>query len=319
MLCLQHVEKRPHQNRGITDMQLDPVTNVAKGARILIVDDEHDNVSTISQILRRAGYAICISITDSAEALEKFAGIQPDVLLLDWHMEPLSGLDFIENLKNQIPEEEMPPVLVLTADNSPETRREALAVGATDFLTKPLDPSEVLLRIRNMLHMRLMHRRLSDARRELEAQVRERTHELAKAQAALRVAQQQIAKHGDFSLADLPHPLHVLVVDDQPEVLEVISNYLRQDAHTVVTARDGVEALEKFRADTFDLVITDRAMPRMNGYELATAIKHLTPDEPVILLTGLPDCEEWPDIDLTLSKPASLRMIRQAIGKVLVA
>ena len=62
-------------------------------------------------------------------------------------MEPVSGLEFIENLKNRVPDEEMPPILVLTADNSPETRREARwLLGASDFLTKPLDASEVLLR-----------------------------------------------------------------------------------------------------------------------------------------------------------------------------
>ncbi len=149
-------------------MQIDPDTNVARDARILIVDDEEYNITAISQILGRAGYAILISITEPAEALLKFTAIQPDILILDWHMEPVSGLDFIEELKNRADGDDMPPVLVLTGDNSPETRREALAVGATDFISKPLDPSEVLLRIRNLLHIRLLHLRLRDARRVLE-------------------------------------------------------------------------------------------------------------------------------------------------------
>jgi DNA-binding response OmpR family regulator len=149
-------------------MQLDPITNVAKDARILIVDDHEVNTASLGRLLRRAGYAICISITDPGEALAKFDGIQPDLLLLDWHMEPFSGLDFIEALKNRVPPEEMPPVLVLTADVSPATRREALAIGATDFLSKPFDPSELLLRIRNLLGTRLLHRRLQDYRQELE-------------------------------------------------------------------------------------------------------------------------------------------------------
>jgi len=170
-------------------MQIDPATNVARDARILIVDDKEDNITALSQILGRAGYAICISITDPAEALAKFAAIQPDLLLLDWHMEPLSGLEFIEELKNRPLPGGMPPVVVLTADISPETRREALAVGATDFLSKPLDPSEVLLRIRNLLQARLQQRRLEDSRSELEAQVRERTVELEQTLSELRSVQ----------------------------------------------------------------------------------------------------------------------------------
>ena len=79
-------------------MHIDPVSKIAKDARILIVDDEELNVSQLGQVLSRAGYAICISITDPAEALAKFADVQPDLLLLDWHMEPLSGLEFIQEL-----------------------------------------------------------------------------------------------------------------------------------------------------------------------------------------------------------------------------
>lgn len=174
-------------------MQLDPQTNVAKDARILIVDDQENNISTLSQILGRAGYAICISITDPAEALAKFADLQPDLLLLDWHMEPVSGLEFIEMLKSRVPLAQMPPVLVLTADSSSTTRREALAVGATDFLSKPLDPSEVLLRIRNLLQVRMLHGRLDEYRHELEAQVRERTHELEEALSEVRTLRRELA------------------------------------------------------------------------------------------------------------------------------
>jgi putative two-component system response regulator len=174
-------------------MQFDPITNIAKDARILIVDDREDNTAALSKVLRRAGYAISISITDPVEALSKVEGFQPDLLLLDWHMEPLSGLDFIEALKNRIAPDDMPPVLVLTADMTVETRREALAVGATDFLCKPFDVSEVLLRIRNLLQMRLLHQRLQDTRNELETQVSDRTNELAQTLSELRRVRQERA------------------------------------------------------------------------------------------------------------------------------
>jgi putative two-component system response regulator len=177
-------------------MQLDPMTHVARDARILIVDDRQTNIATLSQILGRAGYAICISITDPAEALAKFVAIQPDLLLLDWHMEPLSGLDFIQALKNRVPMEDMPPVLVITADDSQETRREALAVGATDFLSRPFDPSEVLLRIRNLLQMRVLHTRLQALRHILDVQVTERATELEQTLSGLRLMRQDIGAAG---------------------------------------------------------------------------------------------------------------------------
>ncbi len=150
------------------DMQLDPITNVAKDARILIIDDREENIEALARIISRAGYAICISITDPGEALGNIAALQPDILLLDWHMAPVSGLDFIQSLKSRIPPDEMPPIIVLSADTTPATRREALAVGATDFLSKPFDPSEVLLRIRNLLRIRQTNLRLRNARYELE-------------------------------------------------------------------------------------------------------------------------------------------------------
>jgi putative two-component system response regulator len=173
-------------------MQIDPVTNVARDARIVIVDDQPVNISALSQILGRAGYAICISITDPAEALAKFTDLQPDLLLLDWHMQPISGLDFIEALKSQVPPDQTPPLLVLTADKSYSTRREALAVGATDFLSKPLDRSEVLLRIRNLLQIRQLHLRLQQSNQDLETQVRDRTQELEQTLAKLHQATHQL-------------------------------------------------------------------------------------------------------------------------------
>jgi len=173
-------------------MQIDPITRVARDARILIMDNQDKNIARLSQILRRAGYAIRISLTDPGEALAKFRCIQPDILLLSWHMEPLSGLDVIQALKNQVPLDDMPPVIVLSSDLSPETRREALAVGATDFLSRPFDASEVLLRIRNLLQTRVLHCRLQNSRREMETQILERTAELAQTLCELRMIRQAV-------------------------------------------------------------------------------------------------------------------------------
>jgi putative two-component system response regulator len=175
-------------------MEFDPITNVAKDARILIVDDLPSNIQTLSHVLSRAGYAICISVTDSAEALQKITHLRPDIILLDWHMQPVSGLDFIEALKDRFPADDMPPVLVLSADRALETRREALAVGAQDFLSKPFNASELLLRIRNLLRIRHLLRQLQEAHEKLESQVLERTSELDESMFELRVIRDAIGK-----------------------------------------------------------------------------------------------------------------------------
>ena len=80
--------------------------------------------------------------------------------------------------------------------------------------------------------------------------------------------------------------LRVLIVDDEPSVLEVVSAYLRCDGHVVATAASGREALEKFRRNHFDLVVLDRVMPEMSGDQTARFIKQVNQDIPVIMLTG---------------------------------
>jgi signal transduction histidine kinase len=113
--------------------------------------------------------------------------------------------------------------------------------------------------------------------------------------------------------------LRILVVEDEPLVREVICVYLDEDKHEVVTAANGREGLEKFKAGgTFDLVMTDRAMPEMNGDQLAAEIKKLKPDQHVILLTGFGDLmagsgEQPPGVDLVVSKPFTLAALRNAI------
>ncbi len=118
--------------------------------------------------------------------------------------------------------------------------------------------------------------------------------------------------------------LHVLVVDDEPHVLNVLEQYLLQDGHTVETATNGREGLERFRAGRFDLVMTDRAMPELVGDELATAIKREAPMTPVILITGFgglmqAEGDKPPGVDLVVSKPIRLATLKEAIATVTVA
>ncbi len=118
----------------------------------------------------------------------------------------------------------------------------------------------------------------------------------------------------------IPAPLRVLVVEDEPLVREVVTVYLNEDGHAVDTAKNGREGLEKFKSGEFDVVLTDRAMPEMNGDQLAAQIKLLRPDMPVILLTGFGDLmmdvgERPSGVDLIVSKPFTLNSLREALSK----
>lgn len=110
----------------------------------------------------------------------------------------------------------------------------------------------------------------------------------------------------------------VLLVDDEPMIREVVTEYLKLDGHVVHQAASGQDALKEFRTQEFDVVITDRAMPGMNGDQLAVALKRMRPDMPVILLTGFGDMmeaggERPTGIDVILAKPPTLAAVRQGL------
>ncbi|MFW6205782.1 MAG: HD domain-containing phosphohydrolase, partial [Gemmatimonadota bacterium] len=151
-------------------------------ATILIVDDEPANVRLVERILEREGYRHIESTTDPRKVLALYAATPPDILLLDLHMPELDGFGVMEQLEGRIPADDFLPILVLTADVTPRARDRALRAGAKDFLTKPVDPSEVVLRIRNLLQTRYLYRRLRDQNQNLERIVAERTRELQQAQ-----------------------------------------------------------------------------------------------------------------------------------------
>ncbi len=116
-------------------------------------------------------------------------------------------------------------------------------------------------------------------------------------------------------------PLRVLVVEDDPLLRDIEAEYLTSDGHTVETAADGSEALQKLHWKKFDLVMADRAMPQMNGDQLAAAVKQLSPDMPVILVTGFGDMiksngEKAVGVDLVVPKPFTQAALREAVLKV---
>lgn len=149
--------------------------------KILIIDDEPLNVALLEDMLSEAGYKQLRSITDSRLALEVCDTFVPDLILLDLMMPHVNGLAILHSLRSA-GDEVFLPVIVLTADANEETKRAALGAGATDFLLKPLDHLEVLLRIANLLEMRRLHIQLDTQRAALEDALHERSLELREVQ-----------------------------------------------------------------------------------------------------------------------------------------
>ena len=169
----------------------------ARPARILIVDDQETNIRLLRRILLGAGYTELASCEDAREVAALFQEFRPDLLLLDLHMPALDGFGVLEVLARYIPADDYLPILMLTGDASSEARRRALAAGVKDFLAKPFDPVEVLLRIRNLLHTRFLHLAVRHQNESLEGKVRERTRELDEARIEILERLAQAAEYRD--------------------------------------------------------------------------------------------------------------------------
>ena len=153
-----------------------------KNAKILIIDDQEANVRLLRRILETAGYRNLGTITDPKMAIDFYQQFEPDLILLDLAMPQLDGLAVMELLKPHIPADAYLPILVLTADVLAAAKQKALSTGAKDFLSKPFDAIEVLLRIHNLLETRFVYIELQHYSEALEAKVRERTRQIEEAQ-----------------------------------------------------------------------------------------------------------------------------------------
>jgi putative two-component system response regulator len=157
-----------HQDRD--DHQ--PLAN----AKSTIVDDEQLNIDLVQAYLEEESYHAFRSTTDSTNALELIRDYEPDVVLLDLMMPNVDGFEILVALRDDERLKRI-PVIVLTAASS-SFKLQALELGATDFLGKPVDPSELILRMRNTLEAKAYKDHLESHSTRLEGQVKVRTREL---------------------------------------------------------------------------------------------------------------------------------------------
>jgi putative two-component system response regulator len=139
-------------------------------------------VMFLQGLLERAGYASVLSTTDPREAAHLFDTLPPDLVILDLKMPFMDGFAVLDELRTRIPATNYLPILILTGSDTQDAKHRALFKGAKDFLNKPFDPLELLLRLHNLLEARFLHLKLRDQNHHLVEQANERAMELLAAQ-----------------------------------------------------------------------------------------------------------------------------------------
>src|SRR4029077_175963 len=142
--------------------------------RVLIVDDNPDDIEILQRFLEDSGVAM-LGVSDPSKVEDAFRQFEPDIVLLDLHMPDVDGLEILRRLRGQRSELGFIPVVVLTGDAGKVARNSALVLGADDFLTKPLDRQEVVLRVRNLLRTRQLYVELTQANKNLQRELNQPT------------------------------------------------------------------------------------------------------------------------------------------------
>jgi adenylate cyclase len=214
-------------------------------APILIVDDQQANVVLLEQLLAGAGYTSVESTRDPREVSERHRHNHYSLILLDLQMPGMDGFEVIDALKAGAPDDYL-PVLVITAQ--PGHKLRALHAGAKDFVSKPFDLPEVLMRVRNMVEVRLLHLESKRHGAVLEQTLRavEGNRELIRRQAEeVRSLYDQVVVEQKLSerllLNVMPESIAVRPDDD---IRPLIAGYLANRHHDVAALRAHLAALE---------------------------------------------------------------------------
>ncbi len=167
-----------------------------ENATILLVDDDPLYIELTTMLLKGEGYRV-LAAADGKSAIELFQNEKPDILMMDWNLPELSGIDLLKSFKEHLPDSTSPYIIMVTARNEVEYRIEGMEAGADDYITKPFDKKELFAR----LHVGL---RTLSLRRELADQARQKTvmemavsmaHEIANPLATVMLLHHRLSKN----------------------------------------------------------------------------------------------------------------------------
>jgi len=163
--------KECRQRSGANAMQDCDLNSV----KILLIDDEAHCTKLMEAFLRQAGFSQITTTNDSRQALNLYHQVKPNLVALDLRMPHLDGFEVMGQLRQVIPAEDYVPILIVTGELDAPTKHKALAEGADDFIYKPVDATEMVLRMKNQLQTQRLHNQLQMHNGHLEAQVLLRT------------------------------------------------------------------------------------------------------------------------------------------------
>ena len=145
--------------------------------KVLIVEDDSIALAVLTRVIAQAFDCSIASHRNGFEALTDCATATPDLVFVDYQMPGLNGVDFIRRLRQDARNAHV-PVVMITAERARGVRIEAMEAGATDFLSKPVDPQEMKIRARNLLSLREAQLKLADRARLLASEVEQATRRL---------------------------------------------------------------------------------------------------------------------------------------------
>ena len=245
------------------------IDSTLKNANILIVDDQQANIDVLTGLLDAKGFINYTTTKDSRQVFRLFKEFKPDLLLLDLSMPHLTGFQVMMQLKVLIPANTYFPILILTADTTPESKQKALAGGSSDFLTKPFDLIEVDLRINNLLKSRYLHQQLENQNQILEEKVKERTNELEKTNLQLISAKERAEESANLKSEFLNQMSHEIrspmnAVLNFTQLLR--EEMLEKASHDIIECFDGIDSAGHRLIRTVDLILNVSEM-QVGTYE----------------------------------------------------
>jgi CheY-like chemotaxis protein len=219
--------------------------------RILVVDDHLGTATTLARAIAQLGPGLeVIPATSGEEALQRVKHAAADILITDMIMPGMTGLQLLEKLQNH-PAGRPTFSFLITAYDVPGLRLSARHLNVTEVFTKPVNPERICQTIIQTME-KIQHAKPTPVK------------------------------------ASLQKKYTVLIADDQPDNLLLLARYLENEGHNYITAKDGIETLEKTRRKMPDLLLLDVNMPNKDGFAVLEelradpAIRHI----PVIILTA---------------------------------
>ena len=239
---------------------------------ILIVDDQPNNIKFLMDLLQNEEYQVWTA-TNGTEGLKKAGMLLPDLIVLDVNMPGMNGYEVCRQLKANA-QTRLIPVIFISALNETWDKVQGFSVGATDYITKPLNTIETLVRIDHQLELRTAEMEVSS----LGGQ----TKEDPLAQPVTTLHEGAVDKLSDVK------PV-IMVVDDEPKNLLFLADVLKDDGYRVWQSKTGAETLKFAPKIVPDLILLDICLPDMSGYDVCGELraKAQTKRIPVIFVSGL--------------------------------